>query len=200
MKQNNIEKISISAVLPNNYDIYNEFYKLGEDLNVKASIRHFSHEGRAGENYKNIELEMKNYLINRGKESKKIIDWKAYIQKDKKFLKTNNCGGFENTLSISSSGEIYPCNLLMKEKYSLGNILEIKNIHEYINSEEFVLNEGYKNFQRLKNYKYDECEICKVRNFCWSCPAEYDDLLGREEIFKNRCNEVKEDLVSVVWG
>lgn len=200
LKEHDFKDISLSAVLPNNENIRVEFEKLNENLGTKAVIRHFSHKGRAGENHKKIEEQMNTYLKERNMEEKNIIDWKAYISTDKRDIRASACGGCESTLSIGSTGEIYPCNLLMDENYSIGNILEIDNIVSYINNMSIDSNKGYKSFVDLKLCNNKKCKTCSVKSFCWSCPAECDDLLGRKDIFEKRCNEVKEKLTSVVWG
>lgn len=200
LKEHDFKDISLSAVLPNNENIHVEFEKLNETLGTEAMIRCFSHKGRAGENHKKIEEQMNKYLKERNMEEKNIIDWKAYISTDKRDVQIAACGGCESTISIDSNGDLYPCNLLMDENYSIGNILKIDDIVNYINNMSTDLNKGYKSFVDLKLCNNEKCKACSVKSFCWSCPAEYDDLLGRKDIFEKRCNEVKEKLTSVVWG
>lgn len=200
LKSNGIENISTSAVLPNNESIRQEFEKLNYDLGTKPIFRHFSHKGRAGENYKKISVQMNEYLRNRNMKEKSIIDWQAYISTDKRDIKTGSCGGCESTLSIGSNGEIYPCNLLMDPVYSIGNILEIEDIVSYINNMKIDSNKEYKAFIDLKQCNNDKCRDCSVKSFCWTCPAECDDFLGKENLFEDRCNQVKPKLTSVVWG
>ncbi len=200
LKANNFNKISLSAVLPNNENVRREFEKLNKNLGTKSAIRHFSHQGRAGENHKKIAEHMNKYLRDRNMEEKNIIDWKAYISTDKRDIRTGACGGCESTLSIGSDGEIYPCNLLMDSNYSIGNILEINDIVSYINNMKIDSNKGYKAFIDLKQCNNNKCIDCSVKSFCWSCPAECDDFLGKEDIFEDRCDQVKSKLMSVVWG
>ena len=200
LKSNGLKNISTSAVLPNNENIRREFEKLNHDLGTEPIIRYFSHKGRAGENYKKIAAQMNEYLRNRNMEEKSIIDWKSYISTDKKDIRTGACGGCESTLSIGSNGEIYPCNLLMDPVYSMGNILEIKDIVSYINNIKIDSNNGYKAFVDLKQCNNYKCRECSVKSFCWSCPAECDDFLSKEDIFEDRCKQVKSRLTSVVWG
>lgn len=200
LKNSGMKNISISAVLPNNEHIHQEFEKLSYDLGVQPIIRHFSYKGRAGKNYEKIAKSMNEYLKNRNMEEKNIIDWKTYISEDKRDIRTGACGGCESTLSISSSGEIYPCNLLMDSMYSIGNILEIKDIVSYIYSMKTDTNKGYKKFVDLKLCNNEKCRECSVKTLCWSCPAECDDFLSKENLFEDRCAEVKSKLTSVIWG
>lgn len=200
LKAHDLKDISLSAVLPNNENVHVEFEKLNENLGTEAMIRHFSHKGRAGENHKKIEEQMNKYLKERNMKEKNIIDWKSYISTDKTDIQTGVCGGCEATLSIGSNGEIYPCNLLMDKNYSIGNILEIDDVVNYINNMSISSNKGYKSFVDLKLCNNEKCKECSVKSFCWSCPAECDDLLGRKDVFEERCNEVKDKLASVVWG
>ncbi|RDY27609.1 radical SAM protein [Romboutsia weinsteinii] len=200
LKANNFNNISTSAVLPNNEKIYQEFEKLNNDLGTEAMIRHFSYKGRAGFNYKKIEKQMNEYLKSRNMEENYILDWKKYIPDDKKYVMPGSCEGCESTLSIASNGDIYPCNLLMDSSYSIGNILEIDNIETYINNISKDSNEGYKTFIDLKQCNNEVCSNCSVKAFCWSCPAECDDLLSRKDIFTERCEQTKERLTSIVWG
>lgn len=200
LKKQNFKDVSISAVLPNNQNIHREFEILNEKLQTNPIIRHFSHKGRAGMNHRQIELKMNKYLERRNMNQNRIIQWSEYIPNQRTDIKIGRCGGCETSLTIGSSGEIYPCNLLMDKKYELGNILKINNLEEYIKSIKTEYNKGYKAFVKLKlcdNYK---CIDCSVKSFCWSCPAECNDLLGRVEIFEERCNQIKRKLESIVWG
>lgn len=200
LRRHGFNNISMSAVLPNHEKINIEFEELNKNLGTDAMIRHFSYQGRAGLNYDKISKKMNEYLKNRGIEEKSIIDWKSYIPTNKKELKLGACGGCDTTISVGSNGELYPCNLLMDGNYSMGNILEIEDIVYYINNMDISTNDGYKAFINLKLCNNNKCKECLVKLFCWSCPAEYDDLLGKEHIFENRCSEVKKTLTSVVWG
>lgn len=198
LKNNNFDKISLSAVLPNNEGINLEFEKLNKNLGTESMIRHFSYQGRAQDNHKKIEEGMNKYLRDRNMKEKNINDWKPYIPEDKRNVRIGACGGCENTLCVGSNGELYPCNLLMTREYSIGNILEIEDLSSYINN--MSNNNGFKAFTDLKLCNKDKCSECDIKSFCWSCPAEYNDLLSKDDIFEDRCIKYKETLSSIVWG
>lgn len=200
LKDNNFKNISLSAILPNNETINKEFEKLNKELGTESIIRHFSYKGRAGENHKKISKEMNEYLKNRNMENTNIVDWKRYVPEEKKDIIPGACGGCKSTLSIGSNGDIYPCNLLMDKVYKIGNVQEIDNLLIYIKNMKIDSNKGYKAFIDLKQCNNNKCKECSVKSFCWSCPAECDDLLSKENIFKDRCNQIKDTLISVVWG
>ncbi|EIS9209311.1 radical SAM protein [Clostridioides difficile] len=201
LKMNDFNNISLSAVLPNNENINIEFETLNKHLGTEPMIRHFSYQGRAGLNYEQISKSMNEYLKSRGMEEKNIIDWNSYIPTNKREVRIGACGGCETTISIGSNGELYPCNLLMNSNYSIGNILKIEDIVSFINNMSVSTNAGYNEFVNLKLCNNnDKCKKCLVKPFCWSCPAEYDDLLSKDYIFEDRCEKIKETLISVVWG
>ena len=200
LKNHDFNKISLSAVLPNNYQLIEEFKKLNQDLGTDAMVRYFSYKGRAGENLNLITQEMNKYLKSRNMEERKITEWCSYFPEDKKDICIGGCSGGESVLTIGSNGEMYPCNLLMDQKYSLGNMLEIEDINSYMNNMNTHSNRGYKAFVDLKLCNNNKCKSCSVKDFCWNCPAECDDILSKDDIFKERCDEIKEKLVSVVWG
>nr|WP_312983843.1 radical SAM protein [Clostridioides sp.] len=199
LKSNDFNRISLSAVLPNNEYISREFEKLNKNLGTESVIRHFSYQGRAEKNHKKIEEQMNRYLRDRNMEEKNIIDWKSYIPIDRKDIRTGACGGCETTVSIGSKGELYPCNLLMNSNYNIGNILEIDDIVDYISDMNIDTNKGYKSFIDIKLCNYKKCKECSVKSFCWSCPAEYEDFLNKDEIFDERCSQIRDALISVIW-
>jgi radical SAM protein with 4Fe4S-binding SPASM domain len=200
LKDNNFEDISLSAVLPNNDKLIEEFNKLNKDLGTEAMVRYFSYKGRAGKNFEKITVEMNKYLKSRNMEERKIIEWDKYFSIDKNHTTIKGCGGCESVITIGSDGHMYPCNLLIDMKYRIGNILDIKDINSYMNNMNKNSNSGYKTFIDLKSCNNNKCESCSVKDFCWNCPAECDDLLSKNDVFEERCSQVKEILNSVVWG
>lgn len=200
LKDNDFNSISLSAVLPNNFKLVKEFEKLNENLGTKSMVRYFSYKGRAGKNLKKITKEMNKYLKSRNMEERKITEWSSYISDSKKEIFLGNCSGCKSVITVGSDGQMYPCNLLMDRKYSIGGILDIDDINSYIKNINENSNSGYKEFVDLKLCNNNKCKDCSVKSFCWSCPAEYDDLLSKNYIFEDRCSEIKEKLTSVIWG
>lgn len=198
LQKHKLKEISLSAVLPNNEKIEEEFYKLNEKMCTTPLIRYFSYSGRGAINNLKINKMIDEYLNKRGFSKSTIKDWSLFISDDKNEIMPGKCGACEHNISIGSNGNIYPCNLLMDEKYCIGNILYIKDFNEYLNSLNTDI-DGFKKFYDLKNCNNGKCIDCDVNIFCWDCPADYNDLLKQDKVFEERCSQVKEVLSKVVW-
>ncbi|GJM56923.1 radical SAM/SPASM domain-containing protein [Erysipelotrichaceae bacterium OPF54] len=71
------------------------------------------------------------------------------------------CEAGNTILTILSNGEVYPCQLLINSKFSLGNV-----------TEPFILNkEKTKKYNTMVNslHSKKECENCIARNYCTYC-------------------------------
>ena len=196
LKENNFNKISLSAVLPRNRAIEKEFEKMCKELGVQPLIRYLSMSGRAGNNIDIINKKMEKYLIEKDMkiDSEDLL---VYVHDNKSDIRVSSCGACKNVITIGEDGSIYPCNLLMKDKFKIANIQDRIDILQIVKDKNNI---GCRNLNNLRLGKNKYCEKCKVNMFCWSCLAECDDLLGNEEVFKKRCNEVKVKLNNVIWG
>lgn len=195
----NFKEISVSAVLPNNEYINKKFEDLNKKWGTNPIIRHFSYQGRAKENYIEIEKDMNKYLAENNLKEKNIVSWESYFPKNKKELNiSGRCGGCKTTISLDMFGNIYPCNLFMEEDYKIGNILEIENT-EYL--EKYLSNSpAYKNFNNLSNFNIGKCSNCSVNQFCWSCPAEFKTINENQNLLNYKCNLIHDKLNDLVWG
>ena len=85
------------------------------------------------------------------------------------------------------------------KKYSLGNILEQKELSHFFTDGEVKKTKAYDNFLQLYPQNYPECKDCDVNLFCWSC-LHHIDMLQRGIISKNiRCEERKKQLQDLIW-
>ncbi|OPJ64169.1 radical SAM/SPASM domain-containing protein [Clostridium oryzae] len=200
LKSEGVENISVSAILPNNPIITDEFEKLNKRLGTKPMIRYFSYSGRAAKNHNTILKNMNQYLKKRNMGESDIINWARYIPYNKKEVLPGNCGACIENITVDVDGTLYPCNSLVSSKYGLGNLLEIADLKEYLIGLNVNRNKGYKNLRKLKNCSNEHCNSCNVKAFCWSCPAECEDLLQNKELFMKRCEQVRNKLTDVVWG
>jgi radical SAM protein with 4Fe4S-binding SPASM domain len=88
-----------------------------------------------------------------------------------------SCGAGKSMISISASGNVYPCHMLHQEELCMGNILE-ENLISLVNSE--------KNY--LKNWTVEDkiqCKDCQYRYLCGGgCHArayfENGDFCGKD--------------------
>lgn len=116
--------ISLSMVdVEKNDEIIQRFITLNSELNTKPVIRYFYALGRG------VELEKKV-------RKKDVGD--AFSEKSKplsevsEYLLANHCGAGKRQILIDYDGKIYPCGMLIKHEFCMGNIFQISDVAEYI--------------------------------------------------------------------
>lgn len=90
-----------------------------------------------------------------------------------------HCGSGINAISVSPTGNIFPCVLLMNEKYRMGDLLSQSGVNKFKR-------------ERLKRIKSDlistkmECQSCDYKWFCGGgCRA--DNIYNGCQVNKYRC-------------
>lgn len=112
------------------------------------------------------------------------------------YLKSNHnrpimkCAIGDCELSISSSGDVYPCQLLHEEKYYLGNI----NEHTL---EEILRTSIDKGFGNHTVEKMDKCKNCDVRYICGgACQARHNSETGSIDNVGTFCEYEKRGIIN----
>lgn len=171
--------ISLSAILPSSIEVEKEFEVLCSELKVSPQIRYLTKMGRAGKNFEIMQEKFKKYINERG-----YTEYLFENQEDIADLRA--CTAIRNkNITVGSTGNIYPCNLLHENKYTLGNIDNIvKN----------------RDFEKLINFEGTICADCCVNVFCWSCISDFALIKDKEALLKERCKNKRENLIKRVWG
>ena len=174
--------ISLSMVdVEKNDEIIQRFITLNNELNTKPVIRYFYALGRG------VELEKKIRKKDAGdtftEKSKPLSEWNEY-------LLTNHCGAGNRQILIDYDGKIYPCGMLIKDEFCMGNIFQISDVAEYIQKHEFC-------FESLKPWNAEKCNRCDARMFCYNCLGEYEILKQNGAIEENLCIR-KENIVKTM--
>lgn len=192
LKEHNFSKISLSMVFASfNKVLEEEFMELNKKLNTFPIKRIFTPIGRGKEN---VELFL-------GVDSQKkcevpeAIDESSVVEEF--FIDT--CGALESTVCIGNNGNIYPCSLLMKEEYVLGNIKDIDNFSEWFNDKYFMNTQGYMNFEKIFPENVEKCADCVVKDFCWGCLEVVDRFIHNDFKLNQRCALNREKMLKYVW-
>lgn len=186
--ENGFKNISLSMVVTKENQPYTQqFFELNKQLGTKPMLRTFSPIGRGEENRSELE-------VDRNSEERK-----EKIRINSSDMKICSCGALKRTMYIDYYGNMFPCPILFDEKYSLGNILEQKNLLHYFTDREIEKKQNYNNFLKLYPQNSPECKECDVNLFCWSC-LHHIDMLQKGIISKYpRCEERKKQLQNIIW-
>lgn len=187
LQERGFHKISLSMVFGNsNYYMLPEFYEMNRNLGTKPIPRAFSPIGRGEESV--------NYF---NKLSPQQL--KEFNQKDmQETLKACNCKACRNEICIDFNGDIYPCALLVKEKYKLGNMFNTVEVNNIFDENKLTKIPAYQEFEKLYPDKIKHCQKCDLNIFCWSC-LHFVDIYLDSENFEERCKAKKEGLEKLVW-
>lgn len=192
LHKNNFNKISLSMVFgPHNYYLKERFEKLNEDYKTKAIVRQFTPIGRGKSN---------SYLyIPESSNEQSLIDQPKNKDEIRKDLLVGSCGAIEEGFTIDYTGYIYPCSLLIKDEYILGDITKIANIKEWYERKDF--NEtSYQNYLDLIPTRSSKCKDCNINIFCWDCLEVMDRIKNNSEKWNKRCKIKKQMLTNIVWS
>lgn len=186
-------KISLSMVVTRqNQPHIQQFFELNNQLGTKPMLRTFSPIGRGEANRTELEIDRNNI-------NKETINGKQPTRTSTSDIKVCSCGALKRTMYIDYFGNMFPCPILFDKKYSLGNILEQKELSHFFTDGEVKKTKAYDNFLQLYPQNYPECKDCDVNLFCWSC-LHHIDMLQRGIISKNiRCEERKKQLQDLIW-
>lgn len=192
LQKNNFYKVSLSMVFGSqNLHLMDDFYRLNEEYNTKAVPRIFAAIGRG--------KEVADKFV---KKVDKDSDYEDITVTDGSItneLTVGGCDAIKSGFTIDYTGYIYPCSLLIKDKYILGNIKKINNLKEWYDNKEFD-EENYNNFLQLHPDIFPKCKDCNVNLFCWGCLEVLDRLSDDRVQWDRKCRKNKYILNKVIWS
>lgn len=130
-------------------------------------------------------------------------EYKNVLQKDSTTIifdsllnpsKKKCCGIDSDTVYIDSDGSVYPCNLLINEKFKLGNIRDqsFKDIWLHSNLKKPLSN--------LTVDKFKNCKECELKYICGGgCRGTAFNATGDIQSPPPNCNEKKKIIYSYLW-
>lgn len=188
------ENITLSMVdMNNSEEMRNKFKQLNDKLGTKSIIRALTPIGRASVTESRIEYQNKLY-------SPREIKPEEFNEISSS-LQVTHCGALRNQFFINYDGSIYPCGILIKEEYNMGNILD----YSYLDDILLTPNRDYEmtpykiNLLNLEPDRIKKCKDCKINFFCWHCLQEVDMAMESESIVNHRCQLKKEHIGNLVW-
>lgn len=191
LKKSGVEKIALSMVLTEkNKHLQGEFRELNKRLGTRAVIRDFNPIGR-GENLKNSM---------RQKESIDMVFSNEQVKKISNNITMSTCGAGKNTLLIDYDGSIYPCGILISEKYKIAQVSELDNLDQLSNPKTIEANRGLQSLMKLQPDRYHKCKDCSVNLFCWSCIQQIELYGKSKDLFEERCATQKKFLNRIIWN
>lgn len=180
--------INLSMVFADkNEYLQEEFKNLNRRLGTTPVCRSFTPVGRGQKN--------KNIFTEKGDEDVYIPS--DYLVDDyKDAFGVSVCTAGKKEIFVTCEGYIQPCPTYADKKYSIGNILEIDNLQDYLNMDKTE----YVSKTILKDYPYnlEKCKECPVKLFCWTCPGELLNV-KHKSAFEKRCSILKPILMKRVW-
>ncbi|MBU7318320.1 radical SAM/SPASM domain-containing protein [Paenibacillus oleatilyticus] len=186
-------KISLSMVsVDQNKHLEEQFHLLNKELGTRAIVRHFSPIGRG--------YIQKDHLS----PFHEIQDFETATGRfDLEFLQSAasmcTCGAGKKEILIDYDGSIYPCGLLIQDRYKLCSVHELETLRHEVFERSCASYSGTKHLDELWP-DHSKCKDCKVNLFCWSCLQHMDMLKDDEEAFNRRCKSRKKQLYSIIWS
>ena len=159
------------------------FDELNDRLGTISVVRVFSPIGRGEVNRAQLEIIENQVNENDVKETE--------------LPACQSCLAGRQKFSINSNGDIYPCMLLEKDEYCLGNINDIQNLRDFFFEKECRKTRGFLNMEKLMPQKKKECEDCNVRAFCVHCFPDFEKYANRSD-FSKLCAIQKKSL-QYIW-
>lgn len=192
LHKNNFHKISLSMVFGSqNLHLMDDFYRLNEEYNTKAIPRIFAAIGRG--------KEVADKFV---KKEDRDSDYEDITVTDGSIaneLAVGGCDAIKSGFTIDYTGYIYPCSLLIKDKYILGDINKIDNLKDWYDNKDFD-EKNYKNFLQLYPNNHPKCKDCNVNLFCWGCLEVLDRLNDDRVQWDRKCKKNKCILNKVLWS
>ena len=178
LKNIGTERITLSMIT----DIYNKdqeerFIQINKDLGTKPILRAFSAVGRGREYQKDIKDNVATGKVND-------------IYLNSKIMKSCSCKAGKSNLFINHKGLIYPCMLLNRKEFCMGNILDIYSLDE--------IDLGFDIHKKCMNSKDEDCKDCAFNLICWNCPAKY--LEFESKLIHERCSQFYPFLDKIIRG
>lgn len=135
-------------------------------------------------------------ILNKNKEYKYLLQKDSVTLTIKSLInpiKKECCSVKNNSLYIDSNGDIYPCNLLINEKFKYGNIKtdRLKNILET-----HKINE----FRKLHVNCFSRCKNCDIKFICGGgCRGTAFEAYSDINAEIPDCNERKQNILNYIW-
>lgn len=187
IKKYTSKPISLSMVFSDKNDyLVPKFKELNKKMGTEAICRAFVPRGRGKVN---------KVLFSSKDDDDVYINSDFLCNENKNPFGITTCTAGVRELFIRCDGLIQPCPSYMEKEYSLGNILKIDNISEFIENNSILF--SHKVLEDTTKL-LEECKECKVRLFCWTCPGEHLDIKTKKAL-KKRCDIMKPILMKKVW-
>ncbi|MCC0751272.1 radical SAM protein [Clostridioides sp. ZZV13-5731] len=191
LQKKNFHNIRTSMIFGDkNEHLIESFEKLNSNLGTQTVTRCFVPLGRGKDNV--LEFLSEDTIL-------PIILTKLDKVKYRDNANSCSCDLYKDKVFIDSDGKIYPCPSLMKDKYSLGNILLEESKEKLLNFK-FENSEVKQNVQKIYPYNYKKCKDCDVNIFCMYCPALIDKVLDNNKEFNKWCGLMKPQLNRIIWS
>lgn len=188
LQSRNFRNISLSMVFGrSNYHLLAKFNEMCRQLGTKSVPRIFSPIGR-GESLKE-EFNKLPEGLQCNYEQEQIGDG----------ISAGSCKACKKEYCVDHRGDIYPCVLLMKDEYKLGNIFDDDGLSIMKNKELQEENQAYKEFSKLFPQRIAKCKDCDLNLFCWSC-LHFADYYKDSDLFDERCASRRKTLEAAIWG
>lgn len=172
------KNVSLSMVLTDyNIQHVDQFSNLCKKLEVKCIFRYFS-------------------PIGRGEKNKNALFTGEYDIKGNDGCRKCNPG--KKKVLIDYDGEVYPCYMLKRKEFSVGNIREEQFLCNGLSNDKICekVNEKLREFYRSMRMN---CMGCKNRFFCFYCHGSHLETILNAEDIQRLCDEKMEWFAANIW-
>jgi radical SAM protein with 4Fe4S-binding SPASM domain len=191
LQDNNFYNIRTSMIFGDkNEHLIDKFEKLNSDLGTQALPRCFEPSGRGEDNV--LDFLYEETIL-------PLTLTKLDHIKNRNELNSCSCDLYEGRIFIDYDGKLYPCQSLMKDKYSLGNIL-FEETKEMLRNYNIKDSKVKQNIEAIYPYRYEKCKNCDVNILCMYCPALIDTVIDNEHEFNKWCGLMKPQLNRIIWN
>lgn len=195
MKSEGMKSFSLSLTrVKQNAHCIMEFEKLAKSLGGEPMIRNFDIVGRATEHMELLPEDIDE--VYRPVISEPVGENGHYFPEDLPVCAS--CGAGVSKLSISSDGDIFPCQVMSFPEFKMGNIKDIDSIHDFLYRNEYAETDGFKSFLDIFPPYSSSCKDCPVKTHCTHC-ALYAYLMKNKSNFNDLCEMKKEGLMPI-WS
>lgn len=178
------KRICLSMVdIEKNKKIIDKFYELNKELGTIPVVRYFYALGRGVDLQKELQVHDTEYDV-----EQEVAETET-IEEVQKYMLGNRCGAGKRQFIIDYDGRIYPCGMLIKDEYCMGNIFEIENIGDYLEQDFKV--------ECLRPWNAEKCKECQARLFCYNCLGEYD-ILQQNGLVEDKLCCRKENIIKIM--
>lgn len=162
--------------------IIDRFYELNNDLGTIPVVRYFYALGRGTDLQKELQVHNTEFDVEE-------VAKTETIEEVQKYMLGYRCGAGKRQFVIDYDGRIYPCGMLIKNEYCMGNIFEIDNIGDYL-EQDFKI-------ECLRPWNAEKCKECKAMLFCYNCLGEYD-VLHQKGLIEDKLCCRKENIIKIM--